>query len=125
MNRNTKVTYEVFRQLEERLNGTHKEDDVGFYRTFKFTDAEGKELKFRWYKNLCNLILGDHTQIMFTHASIDGCWPNHAKANLNVGSEAAVHCVVPLELYPKPECIHEEGGGYPMSKCSRCGEIFD
>jgi hypothetical protein len=81
------VDREYFEELCVALEGIKIMGKYTFYRQFKFDCfLFGKKTKavFIWYPNLCTLWFGE-TNIMFTHASINGYWPNRAETNLNVG----------------------------------------
>mgnify|MGYP005869426081 CR=1 FL=1 len=96
--RHTKITWEIFEKLKDELDGTPiNVDDIGFWRTFEF-EALGQKYQLKYFKNLCNLYIGGF-QLIATHASIDGCWPNIYKKNLNLGNETEVLAVIPLEKY--------------------------
>jgi len=96
MERHKQVTYAMFQRMEKRLNGTHVADS-GFYRSFTF-DALGNEYVFTFYQNQCH-ITRDGLQINFTHASIDGCWPNKYKENLNLVIANEIVAIIPLTEY--------------------------
>jgi hypothetical protein len=80
----------------EKISGCNSTD---FWRSFEF-ERFGQEYKITWYHNLSYIHIGE-SQINFTHFSLDGCWPNSYKLNLNLGTEENIYCIVPLEKYEK------------------------
>lgn len=86
-------TYEVFLKIMAALYG--EPCDIistypKFFRSFLFpvylSGGNPVCAKFKWFHNLCTISIG-HTELMFTHASIDGCWPNRCSYNLNLSMD--------------------------------------
>ena len=89
--------YEDFEELMKQLGGEKVVECKvsGFYRSFKFKGYLRNRpvtMILTWFKNISYVYIGA-TQMNFTHAWIDGCWPNRCGRNLNLslgGDETSV-----------------------------------
>ena len=76
-------------------------DEYGFTRRYELTKF-GQTVTFEIYKNIVNAYFGLF-QVIADEVSIDGCWPNHYKLNLNMLRNGDKVCVIPLEEYPNDQ----------------------
>ncbi|WP_113870221.1 hypothetical protein [Paraliobacillus ryukyuensis] len=88
-------------QSNKNINLTKHEGmiDGKYNRIFEF-EVRGKTYQIEWWVNVSYLSLGELT-VVFDDISIDGCWPNRFKNNINFLNQKETIAVLPLEEYAK------------------------
>jgi len=92
------ISFEEFEEKLISIGGEIMHDNKFFNRKIK-VNALGVEVIFEWYKNLCNAYIGNICICWFNDITIDGCFPNHFKTNINLVRDKKKIAIVPIENY--------------------------
>ncbi len=95
------ITFDNFEKVLKSVGGEFCDvDDIGFSRRIA-VDCLGTKVVFEWFKNLCNAYIGDIEVCWFDDITVDGCFPNRFKRNINVVKNGTSIAIFPIERYKK------------------------
>ena len=74
-----------------------KTGDELFDRVLEF-DIGGQHYRIVWHVNAMSVFIGN-AEVHCNGLSVDGCWPNKYKTNLNFSVNGQTALIIPLEAY--------------------------
>ena len=70
-------------------------DGEMFERVHEF-DIAGQHYRLVWHVNAMSVFIGN-AEVYCNGLSVDGCWPNRYKTNLNLALDGSTVLIIPLE----------------------------
>ncbi len=93
------ISFESFEKLLINAGGKFVNyDRNGFSRRIK-VDCLGTDVVFEWWKNCCCAYIGIIKICQFDNITINGCFPNRFKLNIEGLKDGVSMAVFPIEEY--------------------------
>ena len=94
----TEKSFDIFSEKIKKAGGEFiNHDEYGFSRTMQL-DSFGQDVKFIVQSKMVTVKFGD-VSLWADSFSIDGCYPNRYKLNLNCSYLGNRVCFIPIEKY--------------------------